>query len=117
MNIEKELSDISLHITEPEYRQRPELSYSTLSRYESLGFDGLDHLFDKLDTPSLTHGSIVDTLLTGGMEEFNDLYTVIDITISDSGVEICKKLDPYMAEIVPPFKRYQSTLCPKLQRK
>lgn len=92
MNIEKELSDISLHITEPEYRQRPELSYSTLSRYESLGFDGLDHLFDKLDTPSLTHGSIVDTLLTGGMEEFNDLYTVIDITISDSGVEICKKL-------------------------
>lgn len=92
MNIEKELSDISLHISEPEYRRRPELSYSTLSRYESLGFDGLGHLFDKLDTPSLTHGSIVDTLLTGGMEEFNDLYTVIDITISDSGVEICKKL-------------------------
>ena len=92
MEIPKELSDISLNITEPEYRQRPELSYSTLSRYESLGFNGLDHLFDKLDTPSLTHGSIVDTLLTGGMDEFNELYTVLDINISDSGIDICKKL-------------------------
>ena len=92
MEIVKELSDISLNITEPEYRQRPELSYSILSRYESLGFNGLDHIFEKLDTPSLTFGGCVDSLLTGGMEEFNDLYTVMDINISESGLEICKKL-------------------------
>lgn len=92
MNIVKELKDISLNITEPEYRQRPELSYSTLSRYESLGFNGLDHLFDKLDTPSLTFGGVVDCILTDGMDAFNVLYTVMDINISDSGLEICKKL-------------------------
>lgn len=92
MKIPKELSQISLDISEPEYRQRPELSYSTLSRFETLGFNGLDHLFDKLDTPSLTFGGVVDTLLTGGMDEFNELYSVLDINISDSGIDICKKL-------------------------
>ena len=39
MEIVKELKDISLPISEPEYRQRPELSYSTLSTYESLGYN------------------------------------------------------------------------------
>ena len=92
MEILKELSDISLHITEPEYRQRPELSYSTLSTYQTLGFTGLDHLFDKKESPSLTLGSVVDSILTGGEDEFRSLYTVLDINVTDSGIDICKNL-------------------------
>lgn len=92
MEIQKELKDISLHITEPEYRQRPELSYSTLSTYETLGFNGLDHLFDRKESPSLLLGSVVDTILTGGEDEFKSLYTVLDINITDSGMDICKAL-------------------------
>lgn len=76
--IVKELSEISLPISEPEYRQMPELSYSTLSTYESLGFSGLDHLFDKKESPSLLLGSMVDAILTGGEEEFDSLYFVAD---------------------------------------
>jgi hypothetical protein len=53
VEIVKELSEISLPISEPEYRQRPELSYSTLSTFEKTGFDGLEHLFDKKESPSL----------------------------------------------------------------
>lgn len=78
MEIVKELSDISLPITEPEYRQMPELSYSTLSTYESLGYNGLDHLFDRKESPSLTLGSAVDSVLTGGEDEFNRLFYVAD---------------------------------------
>jgi hypothetical protein len=92
MEILKELSDISLHITEPEYRQRPELSYSTLSTYQTLGFTGLDHLFDKKESPSLTLGSVCDSILTGGEDEFRSLYTVLDINVTDSGIDICKNL-------------------------
>ena len=92
MEILKELSDISLQITEPEYRQRPELSYSNLSTYETLGFNGLDHLFDKKESPSLTLGSVVDSMLTGGEDEFRSLYTVLDISVTDSGMDICKAL-------------------------
>ena len=77
--IEKELSSISLDITEPEYRQLPELSYSTLSTYETLGFTGLDHLFDKKESASLTLGSAVDAIITGGPQEFSKLFVVMDI--------------------------------------
>ena len=80
MEILKELSVISLPISEPEYRQMPELSYSTLSTYETLGFNGLDHLFDKKESPSLTLGSAVDACLTGGEDEFNSLFYVAGIS-------------------------------------
>jgi hypothetical protein len=92
MEIQKELNQISLQISEPEYRQRPELSYSTLSTYEKTGFNGLEHLFDKKESPSLLLGSVVDTILTGGEDEFQSLYTVLDINVTDSGLDICKAL-------------------------
>lgn len=79
MEIVKELSQIALDITEPQYRAMPELSYSNLSDYETLGFSGLDHLFDKKESPSLLLGSCVDSILTGGEDEFNSLYYVADI--------------------------------------
>jgi hypothetical protein len=92
MEIVKELSQIAEKWTEPEYRARPELSYSTISTYESLGFSGLDHLFDRKESPSLLLGGLVDTAITGGEEEFNQLYTILDINVTDSGMEICKAL-------------------------
>ena len=90
--IEKEFSSISLPITEEEYRAMPELSYSTLSTYEKLGFGGLDHLFDKIDTPSLTLGSIVDSIITGGWDEFNSRFQVLDVNVTDGGMDTCKEL-------------------------
>jgi len=93
MVIEKELSAISLPISEPEYRQLPELSYSTLSTYESLGFNGIEHLFDKKESPSLLLGSCVDSILTGGIEEFNSLYYVADIpSLGDKPLQIANYL-------------------------
>lgn len=93
MEILKELKDISLPITEPEYRAMPELSYSTLSTYETLGFTGLDHLFDKKESPSLTLGSCVDAILTGGQEEFEKLFFVADFpSIGDKETQVVNYL-------------------------
>lgn len=78
MNIEKELKDISWLIPESTYRADPALSYSTLSRFEREGFNKLDHLFDKISTQSLLEGSMVDCLITGSQEEFDELYYVAD---------------------------------------
>lgn len=78
MEIQRELKDISWLVDEPTYREDSALSYSTLSTYESLGFSGLDHLFDKKESPSLLAGSMVDTILTGGEDEFNSQYFVAD---------------------------------------
>lgn len=92
MEIQRELKDISWLVDEPTYRADSALSYSTISTYETLGFSGLDHLFDKKETPSLLLGSLVDTAITGGEDEFNQLYTILDINVTDSGIDICKAL-------------------------
>ena len=107
MEILKELSAISLPITEPEYRQMPELSYSNLSTYESLGYNGLDHLFDKKESLSLTLGSAVDAIITGGEDEFNNLFLVADIPplgdkekqVADYLFNICGNSYPTMTDI------------------
>ena len=90
----KSLSDISWKVSEPEYRQDSALSYSTLSRYEREGFGGLEKLFDKIESPSLVFGSVVDTLMTGTQEEFDENFLVakLDNPLSDALVLITKKL-------------------------
>ena len=92
MTIQKELSQISEAWSEAEYRARPELSQSTLGTYEKLGYNGLDRLFDKKESPSLTFGSCVDSILTGGMEEFNDRFSVIDLNVTEGGMNVVAKL-------------------------
>lgn len=74
----KSLKDISWDVTEDQYRADLALSYSTLSRFNREGFDNLAHLFDKIESPSLLFGSVVDTLLTGTKEEFEERFFVAD---------------------------------------
>lgn len=74
----KTLRDISWQVDEPTYRADSALSYSTLSKFAREGFNNLDTLFDKVDSPSLTFGSAVDALMTGGQEEFDKNFLVAD---------------------------------------
>lgn len=92
MEIQRELKDISWLVDEPTYRADPALSQSTLGTYEKLGYNGLDHLFDRKETPSLTFGSCVDSILTGGEEEFNERFHVMDVHITDGGMSTIAKL-------------------------
>jgi hypothetical protein len=92
--MKKSLKDISWDVTEPEYRADAALSYSTLAKFEGEGrFNSLEHLFDKVSTPSLTFGSMVDTLITGSEEEFDELFMVVDFPpISDALKQIAQTL-------------------------
>lgn len=93
MNIEKELKDISWQVPESTYRADPALSYSTLARFEREGFNRLDHLFDKVSTQSLLEGSMVDCLITGSQEEFEELYYVADFpSIGDKEQQVVLSL-------------------------
>ena len=88
---EKSLKDISWQVSEDEYRQDPSLSYSTIATYKRSGFEGLDQLYERKDTPSLTFGSAVDALITGGESEFNDRFIVADFPdIPDAIIKIVK---------------------------
>lgn len=93
MNKIKSLKDISWNVTEEEYRADKALSYSTLAKYERGGFNSLSTLFDKVESPSLTFGSAVDAIITGGQQEFEDRFVVAEFpSIPDSIISIVKDL-------------------------
>lgn len=84
---------ISWDVTEKEYRQDPAYSYSMLAKYDREGFDKLSSLRDKVESPSLTFGSMVDSLVTGGDKEFEERFLVTDLPeLSDSLEVIAKTL-------------------------
>ena len=81
----KTLYDISWQVTEPEYRADPALSYSTIAKFAREGFNNLDTLFDKVQTPSTVFGGAVDALITNGQEEFDKNFMVAEFpTLKDS---------------------------------
>lgn len=89
----KSLKDISWDVSEETYRADSALSYSTLAKFERGGFNDLEKLFDKVESPSLTFGSAVDSLITGGEVEFNERFFVAEFpSISDNLMQIAKVL-------------------------
>lgn len=88
-----DLREISWDVDEPTYRKDKALSYSTLARFAREGFNKLEHLYDDLETPSLTFGSAVDAIITGGLQEFNRNFLVADFPdISDNLQMIARKV-------------------------
>lgn len=91
--MKKSIDTISWLVTEPEYRQDSALSYSQLSRFEKNGrFDSLETLNEHLETPSLTFGSAVDAICTGGMDEFNEHFLVVDSNLDNDTAAIIKEI-------------------------
>lgn len=88
------LYDISWKVPESVYRADPALNYSLLSAYERNGrFDSFEHLFDKIESSSLTFGSLVDCLLTDPKEDFEKRFMVAQFPeIGDQLINIAKAL-------------------------
>lgn len=100
----KSFKELSWNVSEETYRADSAISYSTLAKFERGGFESLPTLFDKVETPSLTFGSVVDTLVTGSNEEFNERFVVEDLPkISDSMMEIVTLLHSRYGEIIKDF--------------
>ena len=89
----KSLKEISWDVPEEVYRADSALSYSTLAKFKRSGFNELEHLFDRIETPSLTFGSAVDSIITGGEDEFNSRFMVAEFpSVPDSIITIVKCL-------------------------
>lgn len=87
----KSLYDISLKITEPEYRKMPELSYSIISRFQSVGYD-IEKLQEKVSSPSLLFGAATDAIITGGQEEFDRNFMVVDLPNIPESASNCVRI-------------------------
>lgn len=91
MEEKKSLYDISWQVNEECYRADPALSYSTLARFKREGFNKLNSLFEQVSSPSLTFGSCVDALITGGQEEFDKNFLVAEFPKIKTSVETMVK--------------------------
>ena len=87
----KSLKEIALQIDEPTYRKMPELSYSIISRFQSVGFD-IEKLQESLSSPSLVFGSAVDAIITGGQEEFDRNFMVVDLPNIPESASTCIRI-------------------------
>jgi hypothetical protein len=74
----KSLKELAWNVTEEVYRADPAYSYSTLAKFDREGFNKPDSLFDKVESPSLLFGSIVDAILTDGYDAFEKLFYVAE---------------------------------------
>lgn len=74
-------------MTEPEYREVPAISYSVLSGVSKSPASLINNF--KLDTPSLTYGSAVDTLCFDGEDVFKSKFT---INTDDSPSAVVEKI-------------------------
>ena len=89
----KSLKDISWQVSEEIYRADKAYSYSTIAKFDRDGFEKLSTLFDKVESPSLLFGSMVDTLLTDGQEAFDERFFVATFPdIPDSQINVVKTL-------------------------
>lgn len=73
------LKEISWKVDEQTYREDKSLSYSILSKFNREGFEKLGTLYDRVDSPSLLFGSIVDCLITESKERALEKYYPVDI--------------------------------------
>lgn len=93
MIVTKSFRDISLPITEDEYRADGAMHYSTLAKFARGGFACIPTLNDRIESPSLTFGSCVDSIITGGVEEFQSRFMVSEkLVLSDTMAPIAKQL-------------------------
>jgi hypothetical protein len=90
----KSLKDVSLPISEEEYRNDGCMHYSTIASYDRGGFGAIPTLFDRKESPSLEFGGIVDVLITGTPDEFEKHYLVADLNSdsSDTLINVTKGL-------------------------
>lgn len=107
----KSLKDIAWDVTEEEYRADPALSYSTLARFNREGFDNIEHLFDKTESPSLLFGSLVDCLMTGDIEEFNSRFLVADFPeLPDSQRKMVEYLHRMFSKSYPALSDFDNRI-------
>ena len=91
--MKKSLKDISWQVDEPTYRADEAYSYSKIAKFHREGFEKIASLDDKVESPSLLFGSIVDTLLTDGQEAFDERFLVaVFPELKDSEIAVIKTI-------------------------
>ena len=85
-----DIKKLAWNVDEETYRNEPLLSYSMLSKFNREGFESISTLFDKIESPSLTFGSLVDTLITEPKDLINKFLIASFPKLTDAAEKAIK---------------------------
>lgn len=100
----KAITDISLKISDEEYYNDGFIHHSSISTYDAEGYNCIRHLHDKKESQSLTFGSAVDAIITGGYDEFNKRFIVNDVP------QLTEAMNSIVTLIIDRFKYTYSSI-------
>lgn len=88
----KSLKELTWNASEEEYRDSEALHYSQIAHFKRDGIKCIEHLKDKIESESLTFGSVVDCMITEP-EEFNNRFCICKpVSITDGGKKTLMQL-------------------------
>lgn len=97
-----DIKDLFWNVPEATYRQDTAISYSDISQYMQMGNDIVNHFREKKSSYGLSLGTILDCLVTEGIQVFSEKYLLTDFNPENKGEQLVESIFNYIA--VPTFK-------------
>lgn len=90
-------SDIFWKVDESTYRSDTAISYSDISQYMQIGKDIVNHFREKKSSYGLSLGTVLDCLITEGIQTFSEKYLLTDFNPENKGEQLVESIFNYIA--------------------
>ena len=96
------IKDLFWDVPEVTYRQDTAISYSDISQYMQMGNGIVNHFREKKSSYGLSLGTVLDCLVTEGIQVFSEKYLLTDFNPENKGEQLVESIFNYIA--APTFK-------------
>jgi hypothetical protein len=84
-------------VPETVYRSDTAISYSDISQYMQIGKDIVNHFREKKSSYGLSLGTVLDCLITEGIQVFSEKYLLTDFNPENKGEQLVESIFNYIA--------------------
>ena len=92
-----DIKDLFWDVSEVTYRQDSAISYSDISQYMQMGKDIVNHFREKKSSYGLSLGTVLDCLITEGIQVFSEKYLLTDFNPENKGEQLVESIFNYIA--------------------
>lgn len=92
-----QFSDLFWKTDELTYRSDSAISYSDISQYMQMGKDIVNHFREKKSSYGLSLGTVLDCLITEGIQIFSEKYLLTDFNPENKGEQLIESIFNYIA--------------------
>jgi len=97
-----DITNLFWNVPEAIYRSDTAISYSDISQYMQMGKDIVNHFREKKSSYGLSLGTVLDCLITEGIQVFSEKYLLTDFNPDNKGEQLVESIFNYIS--VPTLK-------------